>query len=124
MISIVIDTPLNFHSIVRRICGNHRISPVVTGLVIVDTDSGIVSTWPTSTDLGGFKVGPRGYWLEDGAFGAGIDAGLLKLVLFEEIHRSGEGVIPQIQAEYDLKEWSSIRERSPGKADMTATKEM
>jgi hypothetical protein len=84
MISIVIDTPLNFHNIVCRICGNYVISPIITGLIIVDTDSGIVSTWPTSADLGGFKVGPRSDWFEDGAFGAGIDAGLLKLVLYKE----------------------------------------
>lgn len=47
------------------------------GLVVVDADAGVVATWSASADLGGFEVGPCGDRFEDGAFGAGVDAGLL-----------------------------------------------
>lgn len=91
MVTIVIDTPLNVHDIICRIRGNHAISPVITGLVIVDTDSGIVATWPTSANLGGFKVRPGRYWLEDGAFGAGIDTSLLKSVSYKKFPDPARG---------------------------------
>lgn len=112
MVAIVVDTPLHFDDLVRCVSGNYRVAPVIAGLVIVNTNSSIVSTWPTSANLCCFQVGPSGDWLEDGAFGASINASLNGISLGHHITftDSTSEIIPRIQAEYDLKEWSSIRD--------------
>jgi cytochrome c biogenesis protein ResB len=111
MVTIVVDTPLNFDDVICYIRGDHGIAPVITGLVVVDTDSRVVSTWPTSANLGSFKVGPSSDWFEDGAFGAGINSSLSRLASYMIFIDQACQKIPQTQAAYDLTEWSSTRER-------------
>jgi hypothetical protein len=53
MVSIVVDTPLHFHDLVCRVFGDH-IAPVSGGLVVINTNSGIISTWSTTANLGSF----------------------------------------------------------------------
>jgi hypothetical protein len=111
MVAVVVNTPLNFDDVICCIGGDHRIAPVIAGLVVVDTNSRIVSTWPTSTNLGSFKVGPSSDWFEDGAFGARIDTSLSRSVSYMTLMNPVYEIVPQIQAEYDLTEWSSTHER-------------
>jgi hypothetical protein len=80
VVAVVIDTPLDFNSVTSGVCCDHFVAPVITGLVVVNTDSGVVPARSTSTHLGCFQVWPGGYGLENGAFRAGIDAGLEVLV--------------------------------------------
>lgn len=78
MVTVVIDTPFHFHDLVSSICCDDRVAPVSGGLVIVDTNSGVIATWPTPTNLCFFQVRPCGDWFKDGAFGAGINASLVR----------------------------------------------
>lgn len=80
MVAIVVDTPLHFHDLVCSICGNDRVAPVSAGLVVVNTNSGIVTTRSTSANLGSFQIGPCSDWFKDGAFRAGINASLIRSV--------------------------------------------
>lgn len=76
MVAIVIDTPLDFNSVACGISCDDLVTPVITGLVVVDTDSGVIPAWSTSSHLGFFQVWPGGYGLENGTFGAGVDPSL------------------------------------------------
>lgn len=79
MVTIVVDTPLHIDDLVCSICGNDRIAPVSAGLVIINTNSSIVTTWSTSANLGSFQIRPRSDWFKDGTFWAGINASLIIL---------------------------------------------
>lgn len=54
MITVVVDAPLHFNNFVRSVRGDNRITPVIARLIVVDTNSRIISTWSASTYLGFF----------------------------------------------------------------------
>lgn len=110
MVTIVVDAPLYVDDLVCSVCGHHRVAPVSAGLVIINTNSRIVTTWSTSANLGSFQVRPRSDWFKNGTFRAGINASLIRSVWCIASMNSLFEIIPQIQAEYDLMEWSGIHE--------------
>jgi hypothetical protein len=77
MVTVVIDAPFHFDDLVSSIFCDDRVAPVSGGLVIVNTNSGVVATWSTPTNLCFFQVRPSRDWFKDGAFGAGINASLI-----------------------------------------------
>jgi hypothetical protein len=62
VVTVIVNTPLHFDDVICCIRGDHRVTPVIPGLVVVNTDSCIVSTWPTSANLGDLKVRPSSDW--------------------------------------------------------------
>lgn len=76
MIAVVVNAPLDFDYLVCSVTGDYGITPVVSRLVVVNTDSGVVPAGSTSTHLGFFQIWPCGYWFENGAFGASVDPSL------------------------------------------------
>jgi len=64
MITIVVDTPLDIYDLsgtVRR----YRRTPIVGGLVVVDTDASVVSARSASSDLGTREIWPSCNWFKN-----------------------------------------------------------
>lgn len=76
MITIIVDTPLNFDCITCSICCNYGITPIISGLVIIDADSSVVSARSTAAHLSLFKVWPGSNGFKNRAFWASVDSGL------------------------------------------------
>lgn len=76
VVAVVVDAPLDFDDLVRRVSGHDRLAPVGAGLVVVNANASVVATRSAATYRGGFNVGPSSDGFEDGAFGTGVDASL------------------------------------------------
>lgn len=69
VVAIVVDAPLHINYIAALVGNDRRRSPAGSGLVVVDTDTGVVSAWACAPNLGRVEVGPGRDGLEDGALG-------------------------------------------------------
>lgn len=72
----MVDTPLYINGLSRSVCCYRRVAPVVGGLIVVDTDSGIVATWTAAAYSGSGDIWPGFDGLSNCALGAGVYAGL------------------------------------------------
>ena len=72
MVTIVINAPLHSGRVAAGVGHDGRVTPVRSGLVVVDAHAGVVAAGSGAADYCGSYVWPGGYGLEDGAFGAGI----------------------------------------------------
>ena len=77
VVAVVIDAPLDIDDLASRVGDHGRVAPFCGWLVVVDADSGVVSARATPARSSYIQVWPRGNRLQDGAFRAGIDPGLL-----------------------------------------------
>lgn len=69
VITVVVDTPLDFDDFAGLVSGYDLVTPVLGGLVVINAIAGIVAAWPASADSCSLQVRPSVDWLEDGAFG-------------------------------------------------------
>lgn len=62
---------------ISGLVGSHCVlTPDIAGLVVVYTDAGVVAARAGAANFGTVEIGPCGYGLEDGAFGACVFARL------------------------------------------------
>jgi hypothetical protein len=80
MIAIVVNTPLDLNDVVCSISCHHGIAPVVTGLIVVHADPGIISTWSTAANLSCFQIRPSSNRLKDRALRTSVNASLMDLI--------------------------------------------
>jgi hypothetical protein len=65
MVAIMVHTPLYIHNITCRIGDYWFIAPVLTRLVIINTDTSVIATRATSAHLSGSYIRPCRNRLQD-----------------------------------------------------------